>query len=127
MNKQGLSPGVITTQKAGAGLKLVQICSPYRGNVRLNTLSAQRYCQFAYSQGVIPFAPHLHNTQFLDESIREEREAGIRMGIEMLGRCDELWVFGGLFTEGMEMEIKTALRMKKPVRCFTNGCEEVTK
>ena len=108
-------------------MKLIYICSPYRGNIEFNTVRAQRYCRFACNQGVIPFAPHLHNTQFLDESIQKERETGIRMGLEFLEKCDELWLFGNQLTYGMEMELKAALRLKKTIKYFNDKCEEINQ
>jgi hypothetical protein len=108
-------------------VKSVFICSPYRGNTELNTARAQRYCRYAYTQGVVPFAPHLHNTQFLEEDIPEEREAGIRMGLEFLAKCDELWVFGDRLSEGMQLEIKGGLQLNKTIRNFNERCQEVKK
>ena len=106
-------------------MKLIFICSPYRGDTELNIERARRYCLFAHTQGVVPFAPHIHNTQFLTESIREERDAGIRMGLEILKKCDEIWLFGSQITEGMESELKTAQRLNKQVRYFNDECQEV--
>lgn len=108
-------------------MKLVFICSPYKGDIGSNTLKAQCYCHFAYNEGVVPFAPHLHNTQFLADGISEEREAGIRMGLEILKKCDELWVFGSLISSGMENELRAARQLNKPIRYFNEKCEEVVK
>ncbi len=106
-------------------MKLVFICSPYRGDIEGNKTRAQRYCRFAYTQSAVPIAPHLHNTQFLDESILEERKAGIELGLQLLRKADELWCFGNRLTEGMEIELKAAQQMKLKVRYFTDRCEEV--
>lgn len=108
-------------------MKLVFICSPYRGDIAVNTLKARCYCHFAYSEGAVPFAPHLHNTQFLADGIPEEREAGIRMGLELLNKCDELWMFGSLISSGMENELRAAMKLNKPIRFFNEKCEEVVK
>lgn len=108
-------------------MKLIFICSPYRGDMELNTARARRYCHFAYAEGYVPFAPHIHNTQFLEDGMFEEREAGILLGLEVLCKCDELWLFGSLLTEGMETELKMALRLKKHVRYFNDKCQEVEK
>lgn len=43
---------------------------------------------------VIPIAPHVYCTQFLDDTIPQEREAGMELGIALLDMCDELWVYG---------------------------------
>lgn len=106
-------------------MKLVFICSPYAGDIERNTRKAQGYCRFAYIKGSIPFAPHLHNPQFLDEDIPEERKVGIELGIELLKRSDELWCFGNKLTDGMRAELRFAIKNDIPVRYFTDICEEV--
>ena len=106
-------------------MELVFICSPYRGDIDGNTTRAQRYCRFAYTQGVVPIAPHLHNPQFLDDDIAEERTAGIQLGLEILRRADEIWVFGNRLSEGMEAELRAAQQLRLPVKYFNIQCEEV--
>ena len=93
---------------------LIFVCSPYRGGTETNTQNARRYCRLVMEQGGIPFAPHLLFTQFLDEENAAERRQGLRMGMEMLKLCDELWAFGEP-TEGMRMEIAQAERLGIPV------------
>lgn len=106
-------------------MKMVYICSPYRGDIEANTARAKRYCYFAHTQGVAPIAPHLHCPLFLDENLPDERQAGIEIGFEYLRRADELWCFGDRLTEGMELELQAAQHLKIPVRYFTDRCEEV--
>jgi len=107
-------------------MKLIFICSPYRGDIEANTARAKRYCYFAHTKGVAPLAPHLHNPHFLEENLPEERQAGIAIGIEYLRRSDELWCFGDRVSEGMEMELQAAHHMKIPVRNYNDRCEEVS-
>jgi len=108
-----------------APMKLVFICSPYRGDTEANTVRARRYCYFAHTQGVAPVAPHLHNPQFLDENLPDERQAGIKIGLEYLRRADELWCFGDRLTEGMETELQEARQLKLPIQYFSDRCEEM--
>lgn len=117
------SVGVLTAISIVAK-KLVYICSPYAGNIEKNTKRAQRYCRFAYTCNKVPVAPHLHNPQFLDEGIVEERKAGIQLGLELLKRCDELWIFGDVLSKGMQMELEASQKMNIPVRYFNEKCEE---
>ena len=112
--------------------QLIFICSPYRGDVEANKENARRYCRLAFQQGdrmsapIIPFAPHLLFTQFLDDSKAIERDAGLCLGLDMLARCDQLWVFGKP-TQGMTLEIQEAKRLHIPVRRFdTDGNEVLT-
>jgi len=58
-------------------MKYVFICSPYRPvgedpetELRKNIDQAKRACRLAVSRGLIPLAPHLYFTQFLDDNIR---------------------------------------------------------
>ena len=107
-------------------MKKVYICSRYRGDVDRNVRSAKRYCLFAVTKGYLPIAPHLFFTRFLDDSIPEQRELGIQMGLELLDLCDEIWVFGNEITEGMEREIKSASsRFGRNIRCFSIDCRPI--
>ena len=106
-------------------MKLVYICSPYRGDVEANTSRARRYCLFAHIQGEAPIAPHLHCPQFLDDSLPDERQAGLEIGLEYVRRSDEIWCFGDRLTEGMEMELQAAQHMGLPIRYYTDRCEEM--
>lgn len=88
-------------------MRKVYICSPYRGNIERNVDDARRYCRMAVDDGFIPVAPHIYFTQFLDDSVENERKAGIEAGIQLMLECDEMWVFGEP-TEGMMKEIECA-------------------
>ena len=105
---------------------LVYICSPYSGEVELNTIAARRYCRFAADKGYIPIAPHLLFTQFLDDGISTERELGMAFGNALMSKCAEVWVFGSRISRGMEAEIDRARRRNYPLRYFNTRCEEVT-
>ncbi|QNK41553.1 DUF7768 domain-containing protein [Caproicibacter fermentans] len=96
--------------------KLVYICSPYHGVMERNRLNAVEYCEYAAQMGVIPLAPHTIFTQYLDDDVPSQREVGLKMGLELLRRCDELWVFGSVITEGMEQEIIEANISQIPIR-----------
>lgn len=58
-----------------------------------NQEKCRQYCKFACDLGVVPFAPHIFCTQFLSDDLEKEREIGIDCGLEVLKRCDEMWVF----------------------------------
>jgi len=64
--------------------------------------------------GCIPIAPHVYLTQFLDDTIPAERDIGLKMGLELLGLCDEVWVYGEP-SEGMRSEIQAAWLENIPV------------
>jgi hypothetical protein len=97
-------------------MKLVYIASPYAGDIEYNTRKAIEYCRYAVERGVIPLAPHLLFPRFLSELNPEERELGIRMGLTLIAKCSELWVFGDKITTGMRREIAEAERRGIPVK-----------
>ena len=41
-----------------------------------------------------------------------------------MGKCEELWVFGDVVSEGMAAEIDKAKRMRKKIRYFTDDLQE---
>jgi hypothetical protein len=98
--------------------KRVYICSPYKGNIKRNTVRTQIYCRFAYDSGFVPIAPHIYFTQFLDENSKTERAAGMKYGLELLWQCRELWVFGCNITDGMRAEIELARDLKIPIKYY---------
>ncbi|MDT8900249.1 DUF4406 domain-containing protein [Anaeroselena agilis] len=104
---------------------LVYICSPFAGETEYNISRARGYCRFAVGNGCIPLAPHLHFPQFMDDDDRKQRELGIFFALVLLGKCDEVWVFGGRVSDGMAREIDTARQRGIQVRRFNEKCEEV--
>lgn len=116
----------VLEEKKSAFRPLVYICSPYSGDTEANAESARRYCRFAAAQNRIPVAPHLLYPQFLDENSPAERELGLFFGMVLLGKCAEVWVFGGAVSAGMAAEIVRAKRKGQPIRYFSDACEEVS-
>ena len=112
-------------EKAKPYLPLVYIASPFAGDPERNTERARGYCRLAVSKGYIPLAPHLLYPQFMDDDDRETRELAIFFALVLLGKCDEIWVFGERRSEGMEREIAKARKRNMPIRYFNSRCEEV--
>ncbi len=80
---------------------LVYICSPYAGDVEVNTAQAR------------------------DDP--EQRELAMFMNMVFLGKCNELWVFGGRRSEGMQQEIAKAQKRHMTIRYFTEEMQEVSE
>ena len=106
---------------------VVYVCSPFSGNLESNVENTRRYCRFAVDSGFVPFAPHLLFPQFMYDEVPEERELALVMGIVMLTKCAELWVFGERISKGMSKEIHKAEARNMLIRYFTTNCEEVQK
>lgn len=102
-------------------MKLVYICSPYRGKIGNryieNSLKAIKYCKIIAAEGDIPFASHVYFPKLLcyDHSNPAEMERAMKMGIEVLHKCDKLVVFGNIITEGMQSEIEFAMTHNIPI------------
>jgi hypothetical protein len=106
--------------------KIVFICSPFAGDLELNTIRARRYGRFAVTKNVVPIIPHLMYPQFLEENDSEERKLGMEMGLILLSMCQELWVFGRELSTGMAAEVRRAKKWNIPIRYFTTECREIT-
>ena len=104
---------------------LVYICSPFSGKVKKNKKNARKYCRFALEQHTIPFAPHLLFPQFMDDNNPKERQTAMFMNMVMLGKCEQLWVFGENYSNGMKAEIQKAKERRKKIRYFTEKMEEI--
>ena len=101
------------------------ICSPYRGDIEKNVKNAQEHARKAALMGVSPIVPHLLFPQFLTEEDPDERDLGIKLGLEQLAVCDELWVFGEEISDGMSQEISYAEERGIPIRYFFKCDDEV--
>lgn len=103
---------------------LVYICSPFSGDIEGNIKKAREYSRFAVAQGAIPLAPHLLLPQFMSE--QTERELAMFMDMVLLGRCEEIWVFGKQISNGMAAEIEKAKQNNMKIRYFTDDLKEET-
>lgn len=111
-------------RKAAAFHPIVYICSPYRGDTNHNIEMAQKYSRFAVDQHCLPITPHIYFTQFMDDTISEERETALFMNFVLMSKCAELWVFGDVISKGMQAEINRAKRKYMKIRYFTEEMEE---
>ena len=103
----------------------VYICSLFAGDRDINTEKARHYCRFAVRNACIPLAPHLLFPQFMDDAVPVERSLAMFMGMVLLGRCEQVWVFGSAISAGMAAEIEKAEKRDMVIRYFTENCEEV--
>ena len=126
LNHEGY-PDPTATKAVAAAIRrkyrpLVYICSKYSGDTITNTEAAKRYSRFAVDHDAIPLAPHLLLPLYMDEET--ERELAIFMDMILLGKCDELWVFGDEASSGMSAEIVRAKKLHKKIRYFDKECRE---
>ena len=96
-------------------MKIVYVCSPLRGDIEVNIRNAREYCRKTVAMGFIPIAPHTIYTEYLDDREPAQRRQGLLIGLELLQKCDELWAFGTVTSEGMDKEIELAREYGIPV------------
>ncbi len=72
-------------------------------------------CEFVFKEGAIPVNPFQVFGYFLGD--RVDRDLVRKGNNELIGRCDELWVFGPI-ADGVLFEISRAYELKMPVRFF---------
>lgn len=106
-------------------MKLVYICSPYRGDKEKNTERAKRYCRMADIYSTLPIAPHLYFTTYLNDDSIMDRTSGMLMGLELLKYCSEVWIFCNELSEGMIREIKEARKLNIPLKFYNTEMEEI--
>lgn len=111
--------------KKAAYLPLVYVCSPYAGDVENNVTNAKRYSRFAIENHAIPVTPHLLYPQFMNDEDESEREMAMHFNYVLLGKCSEVWIFGGVISRGMDREIALAKKRKMKLRWFTQDLKEV--
>lgn len=107
--------------------KLIYVCSPVKGDVEANIARAKEYCKTVLIMGYIPLAPHVAFSGIFDDDIPHERETALALGLELVKRCDELWVFGDRVSEGMTGEIDLARELGVPVKTVLHGGMEGEK
>ena len=103
-------------------MKLIYVCSPCRGNppysrtqTEENIRDARFYCKLIFVKGYIPIAPHAFYQGLLSDDTPEHRAKAIEIGLNLLSKCDALWVFGTEISEGMKTEIARAKVFGIPV------------
>ena len=115
----------VAADKKAAYLPLVYVCSPYAGDVENNVAHAKKYSRFTVENNAIPVTPHLLYPQFMDDANEQEREMAMHFNYVLLGKCTELWVFGGVVSRGMAREINVAKKRRMKIRWFTWEMKEV--
>lgn len=100
-------------------MKKIYVCSRLRGDVEFNQSNAKLYCKVIAEEGDMPIAPHIYFTQFMDDSIEEQRNLALEFNKYLIDFCDEIYVFGNEISSGMQFEIDYAKEHNKPISYFS--------
>lgn len=104
-------------------LKMVYIASPLHRDYNTNIKKAVEYCRLAGERGVLPLAPHIIFSQWCNDTVPQQREQGLQLGLALLEKADELWIMGEKISEGMRGEISFATEQGIPAYHITNPLE----
>lgn len=89
-------------------MKMVYLASPLRGDYEGNIKKAVEYSRLVSECGLLPLAPHIIFSQWCNDTIPEQREQGLKLGLSLLEKCDEMWVMGKEVSQGMQGEVDFA-------------------
>ena len=106
-------------------MKKVFICSPYRGEVEKNVKQARYYSRMAAVCGYCPVTPHLFFPQFLNDDDPQERIKAIKLGVELMKMCDEVWVHGPRVSSGMAYELEAARTLGLPIKLHDENADRI--
>lgn len=90
---------------------IIYIAHPIANDVQENIKSVLSIVrQLSIENDVIPFAPYIVYVQALDDCKTEERAIGFEhnKAIFQSGIIDEVWLYGGRISNGMQTEIEWA-------------------
>lgn len=109
-------------------MKRLYVCSKLRSNEThsrdTHQERAREYAHYLVEQNKgAPFAPHLLNPQFLDDSIEAERTLGVEVGKAYMDVCDEIHVFvdgeeNETMSDGMYEDIRYANELQIPIHTY---------
>jgi hypothetical protein len=91
-------------------MKCVYIAHPLGSGAdrEKNRERAARWVAWAALQGVAPVADWIILSGQWDESMRD---LGLAIDVELVKRCDEVWLVGGRISPGMKIEAASAKRV----------------
>ncbi len=108
------------TENAEPRMKLIYVASPLsaptKEGVEANVAYAKKASRFVIDGGGVPLAPHLRDPTFLDDTDPKERAIGTKLAMELMTRCDEVWLFGPTVSPGMAAELEFATEHGIPYR-----------
>ena len=103
------------TERRQDGPRLVYICAPLRGEVEKNIAFAREKAREVFAEGNVPVCPHLLFPPIADTGNPAQDQAAREMGLRLVEFCQQVNVYGPVWTEGMWAEINHAERLGIPV------------
>ncbi len=104
-------------------MKTVFIAHRISGDLEENITDALRWARWAIKERhVVPVVPYAYLCMILDDSNEVERQLGMECSMEVLRRCEEVWICGPLPRKdsGVWREVAEAEKMNRKVMDYTN-------
>lgn len=98
-----------------SGPKLVYICAPLRGDVEQNIEFARQKAQEVFQDGDIPVCPHLMFPPIADPDHPVQDQQAREAGLRLVESCQQVNVYGPVWTDWMWAEINHANDLGIPV------------
>lgn len=97
--------------------KIIYIAHPIGGDVELNVAKVLAIVKDLNMSGlpIVPFAPYIVDVLALDDNDPDQRARGFENNRDLLNWVDEIWLYGGRISIGMQREIDWANELKIPV------------
>lgn len=95
--------------------KLIYICAPLRGEVEKNIAFARERAREVFAGGDVPICPHLMFPPIADPENPTQDQAVREMGLRLVESCQQVNVYGPVWTDGMCAEIRHAERLGIPI------------
>ena len=94
-------------------MKKVYICHPFSADPEGNAKKVTEICRDLVAHGYIPIAPQIYLPQFMAE--KTQRDLAMKICVNLLWDCDEVFVFGLVISAGMADELSAARDSDIPV------------
>lgn len=97
--------------------KIIYIAHPIGGNIDANVKNILGIVKDLNMSGlpVVPFAPYIVDVLALDDNDPEQRARGFENNKQLFDFVDEVWLYGGWISHGMQTEIEWAKERNIPV------------
>ena len=99
-------------------MKLVYIAHALSGDWEGGVRAAKGYAYVAAQAGYLPVAPYVLMDGILDDTDPDERALGMKLDIDQLRACDEIWLCGERVSAGMQAEEDVAVDLGLVSRRF---------
>ena len=102
-------------ERSLVGSKLVYICAPLQGNVKKNIEFARQKALEVFADGNVPICPHILFSYAANPNHPEQDAKTKEMSLRLLEACQQVNVYGSVWTDEMWDEIHHASKLGIPM------------